>query len=208
MIMSVGGSSTSAILTGKAPGWLASNTTMPTYLLIYSIMFYFPNSYQVFTFIPSFILDPILLTVDGLIRANGICSLGVDNIRFGKQDNPLLNTSWVAILLCGSLCGCGGGLWESTFKFASPEWTFSTPSALLNPTYDMKISFITTLFYALTTSDVQIATVSFTPLLDINQGKALAILGFVGLNLYKLKDPTRIRFLQDTKDVETKEKVQ
>ncbi|CAG8558240.1 46336_t:CDS:2 [Gigaspora margarita] len=208
MIMTVGGSSTSAILTGNAPSWLASNTTMTTYLWIYSMMFYFPNFHQYFTSIPSFILDPILLTADGFIRANAICSSGVDHIRFGKHYNPSLNTSWVAILICGTLCGCGGGLWESTFQLASPKWTFCTPPAFLNPTHDMKMSFITTLFYALTTSDIQLPIISFTPLLDIDQGRALATLVFIGLNLIKLKDPTHIRYSQDTKNIENKDKVQ
>ncbi|CAG8647107.1 19619_t:CDS:1, partial [Racocetra fulgida] len=139
---------------------------------------------------------------------NAICSSGVDGIRFGKHDNPSLNTSWVAVLVCGTLCGCGGGLLESAFQLASPKWTFSTPSAFSNPTYDMKMCFITALLYSLTTSDIQISVMSFTPILDIDQGRALAILGFVGLNLVKLKDPTRIKYLQDTKSVENKDKTQ
>lgn len=49
---------------------------------------------------------------------------------------------------------------------------------------------------------------SFTPMLEIDQGKALKILGFTELNLIKLKDPARIRYLQDTKNIETKEKEQ
>ncbi|CAG8801593.1 9375_t:CDS:2, partial [Dentiscutata erythropus] len=208
MIMTVGGSTTSAILTGNAPSWLASNTTMTTYLWIYSIMFYFPNFHQYFTSIPPFILDPILITADGFIRANAICSSGVDRIRFGKHDNPLLNTSWVAILICGTLSGCGGGLWESTFQLASPKWTFSTPPAFINPPYDMKTSFITALLYTLTTSDIQFPIMSFTPMLDIDQGRALAIICFVGLNLAKLKDPTHIRYSQETKSIENKDKVQ
>ncbi|CAG8605925.1 21030_t:CDS:1 [Cetraspora pellucida] len=171
-------------------------------------MFYFPSFQQFFISIPSSLLDPILLISDGFIRGNAICSSGVDRIRFGTYDNPSLNSSWVAILVCGTLCGCGGGLLESTFQFASPKWTFSTPSAFLNPTYDMKMSFIIALFYALTTSDVQISVMSFTPILDIDQGRALAILGFVGLNLAKLKDSTRIKYWQDTKSVENKDKTQ
>jgi len=154
-------------------------------------MFYFPPFYWIIKILPSNLLNIIFLTVDGMIRAKGICSLGVDNIRYGTFyggiDNKLMNSSWVAILICGTLCGCGGGIFDSAFNISSPTWTFSTPKTFIKPTYDMKISFYIALFYALTTSSDEYTVTKFTiPLFSINQGRVLAIIGMIVLNLAKM----------------------
>ncbi|CAG8597969.1 7903_t:CDS:2 [Diversispora eburnea] len=144
IVMSVGGSTTSAILCGKAPHWLASNTTITTYLIIYFLIFYIPFFHRFCNSIPKIILDPILLIADGILRTSSIYSI-IDNILFEMNDEPLLKNSWVAILLCGTLSGCGGSIWVSAFQMKSPNWSFTTPSTFLEPTYDMKISFMITL---------------------------------------------------------------
>jgi hypothetical protein len=82
------------------------------------------------------------------MKANSICSSGVDGARF----TPGLTESWVAAVLCGTLCGCGGGMWATTFGLDSPQWQFTgTPGIVLQPTYDMKASlFVASAYTALT----------------------------------------------------------
>ncbi|RIA86562.1 hypothetical protein C1645_829072 [Glomus cerebriforme] len=191
-IMGVGGSTISNILIGKPPGWLASNSTMTIYWISYLLMFYFPPFYRMIDILPSNLLNIIFLTVDGMIRAISICSSGVDNIRYGSFhgiDNKLINSSWVAILICGTLCGCGGGILDSIFSISSPTWTFSAPSSFTKPTYDVKISFCIALFYSLTTTSSDSIVTKFTiSLFNISEGRTLAIFGMVILNLAKLVD--------------------
>lgn len=157
-------------------------------------MSYFPQFYWLIDMLPSNLLNLIFVTADGMVRAIAICSSGVDNVRFGSFhgiDNKSMNSSWVAILICGSLCGCGGGILDSTFRISSPTWTFSTPTAFIKPSYDMKISFFIALFYALTTttsSDEYIDTRFTIPLFSINQGRTLAIFGMIILKLAKIID--------------------
>ncbi|CAG8551393.1 7289_t:CDS:2 [Funneliformis mosseae] len=189
-VMGVGGSTISNILIGKPPGWLTSNSIITAYWTMYSLINYVPPLYWIIKLLPSDLLNIIFLTVDGMLRALAICSSGVDSVRYGSFhviDNKSINSSWVAILISGTLCGCGGGILDSAFNVTSPTWTFSTPSAFVKPTYDMKVSFYIALFYALTTVSNEHEVTNFTiQLFSINQGKILAILGMVTLNLAKL----------------------
>ena len=152
------------------------------YRMTYLSMFYFPQFYRLINILPSNVLNIIFLSADGMIRAIAICSSGVDSIRYGSFhgiDSKLMNSSWLAILICGSLCGCGGGILDSAFNISSPTWTFSTPTAFIKPTYDMKVSFFITLLYALTSSDEYVATRFTIPLFSINQGRVFAIFGMI-----------------------------
>ncbi|CAG8658157.1 6194_t:CDS:2, partial [Acaulospora morrowiae] len=200
-IIGFGGSTTSAILCGKVPGWLASNTTITTYLIIHFMMFYFSPFHRFLVSLPKSLIDPIFLIVDGIQRTNSICLSGVDLVRFGMYDESLMNTSWAAILLCGTLSGCGGGIWASALQVSSPKWSFNIPSAIIEPTFNMKTSFAIALFYALITSP-QIAGLSLSPIVDIDQGRTLAIIGMIGLNFVKFNET-----LKRTRDTKTQKKI-
>ncbi|RUP47187.1 hypothetical protein BC936DRAFT_146032 [Jimgerdemannia flammicorona] len=52
-------------------------------------------------------LQPLLIIVDAFRRTFDIASFGVDGVRSGD----LGEGKWVAMILCGTLSGCGGGLW-------------------------------------------------------------------------------------------------
>nr|CAG8493720.1 666_t:CDS:2 [Entrophospora candida] len=194
IVMSVGGSTSSAILCGEAPKWLSSNVTITTYFLIYTLMFYFQPFYRLSNLIPNNIINPILLIADGILRGYSICLLGIDSIRYDSRNkDPDLSNSLVAMILCGTLCGSGGAIWTSAFKLGSPFWSFTTPSVLLQPSYDMKSSFLLSLFYISTTT---------TSTLTIDQGRTFSILLAIAFNLVKLKELNESSSLRKLEDIE------
>ncbi|CAJ0759905.1 19899_t:CDS:2 [Entrophospora sp. SA101] len=180
IVMSVGGSTSS----GKQ---VFTN-------LIYTLMFYFQPFYRLSNLIPNNIINPILLIADGILRGYSICLLGIDSIRYDSRNkDPDLSNSLVAMILCGILCGSGGSIWTSAFKLGSPFWSFTTPSVLLQPSYDMKSSFLLSLFYISTTT---------TSTLTIDQGRTFSILLAIAFNLVKLKELNESSSLRKLEDIE------
>jgi hypothetical protein len=67
---------------------------------------------------------------------------GVDGVEGTVGANK-----WMAQLICGTLAGCGGGLWMDAFRLDEPHWTFGTPRLLRAASTDMKITLATVVLY-------------------------------------------------------------
>lgn len=63
--------------------------------------------FEVINAIPQNLLQPILITADGILRGIAVAKVGVDGVRLGDIGPG----KYVAMLLCGTLCGGGGGIW-------------------------------------------------------------------------------------------------
>ncbi|KAJ3358148.1 hypothetical protein GGF32_000720 [Allomyces javanicus] len=118
-VLSFGGTTLSAFLLGHPPGWLLSNTTLPIYTAIYLLFRYGP-AHRILRLI-SFPTHLACAVGDGLARALAITRLGVDTVLARHPG------SYVAMLICGTLCGCGGGLLNSTFGFSQASWKLGVP---------------------------------------------------------------------------------
>ncbi|CAJ0632326.1 7761_t:CDS:2 [Entrophospora sp. SA101] len=112
-----------------------------------------------------------------VMSVGGSTSSGIDSIRYDSRNkDPDLSNSLVAMILCGS-----------------PFWSFTTPSVLLQPSYDMKSSFLLSLFYISTTT---------TSTLTIDQGRTFSILLAIAFNLVKLKELNESSSLRKLEDIE------
>ncbi|KAI9595792.1 hypothetical protein BDF19DRAFT_422247 [Syncephalis fuscata] len=148
MAMALGGSTSAAVLMGLPPSWLSSNTTLPTYAIVYLAMFRAPGdiAFRLLDAIEPYI-RPILLLADGLTRANAQAGFAIESIRA----MPALQNSLIAQLLCGTLAGCGGGIITDAFNLTAADWGLRTPAAFKEEHYDLRVSLSTTLIYAMTT---------------------------------------------------------
>ena len=146
-------------------------------------------------------LNPILDLANFLYKANSICESGVERVR--NDERYPLNSSWVAMVICGTLSGCVGSLWVSTFQIATPEWGFkSTPQVLVEPSYVMKASLVVSSLYTWSTSGEGDGMFQF----DKKEGRALAMLGMSIFSLIKTSELTlRIRNIGVQSNGETSE---
>ncbi|CAO3607659.1 unnamed protein product [Cunninghamella echinulata] len=150
IVMAAGGGSTVALLRGEPLGILKSNMFFGIYGATYWLMFSNPYLYQFTQYLFSMpVLQEVLILADGILRNYAITRVGIE----GVGSNPSLGEDkWVAKIICGTLAGSGGGFWLDTFRLHQEHWTFTTPQFLRTPTIDMKASFLSTLFYIITTS--------------------------------------------------------
>ncbi|CAG8603645.1 4997_t:CDS:2 [Paraglomus brasilianum] len=187
LVTALGGNTTTALLLGQPPSWLVSNTIIPTYVAVHIAYFHLPQVRGLLHSIPDYIFNPILDLANILYKANSICLSGVEKIR--TDERYPLNNSWVAMVICGTLSGCAGGLWVSTFQIATPEWGFkSTPKVLVEPSYIMKASFVVSLLYTWGTSGEGNGIFQF----DKKEGRALAMLGMSLFSLIKTDELAQI----------------
>lgn len=150
MVLSFGGTTLAAILLGIHPSWIASNSLIPTYTLIYVLFFNTRNRFfKITRTVPLF--SELLFTLgDSIARTMAITSFGIDTIRL-NSDAPLAN-SMVACVITGTLSGCGGGLVDSIFNVTKQQWTLGTPMVITNPknfkaSLDFWVAFVTSLVY-------------------------------------------------------------
>ncbi|CAO3624362.1 unnamed protein product [Cunninghamella blakesleeana] len=150
VVISTGGGSTAALLRGEPLGTLKSNSYWGIYGGVYWLMFSNPYFYQFTQYLFSIpTLQEVLILADGILRNYSITKIGIEGVSL----NPSLgDDKWVAKLILGTLAGCGGGFWIETFRLNQEHWTFQTPQVLRTPNIDMKFSFLSTLFYLITTS--------------------------------------------------------
>ncbi|KAG0762948.1 hypothetical protein G6F24_006397 [Rhizopus arrhizus] len=143
LVMRAGGGCTVSILRGEPIGILKSNAT-------YFFMFSNTYVYQILDVLFNVpMIEHVFTLSDSILRALAMCQSGID----GVTSNPALGPNkYVAKVLCGTLAGCGGGLWIDTFRLTHSNWSFSTPRLLHAASIDMKTSFTSTLFYVAATS--------------------------------------------------------
>ncbi|KAI9230635.1 MAG: hypothetical protein DHS80DRAFT_28705 [Piptocephalis tieghemiana] len=146
MVMAMGGSSIASLVLGIPPPWILSNTTVPTYALVYSLLHHSPSDtpYMLMETL-SPILDPILIIADGCARALAQASAGADTARL------IAPGSHIASLLCTTIAGCGGGIIADMLDLRSNQWTFRVPSHFQSPSLDLRASAAVGLLYTLTT---------------------------------------------------------
>ncbi|KAI8984627.1 hypothetical protein BDF20DRAFT_911704 [Mycotypha africana] len=150
LVMATGGGCTVSLLRGEPMGILKSNEFWALHCSTYLAMFSNPYVYQVIDFLFSIpAIEHMFTLSDSILRAFAMIQTGVE----GVASNPALGTDkLVAKILCGTLAGCGGGLWIDAFQLNQPIWTFSTPRLLHSASIDMKASFFTTIFYVAATT--------------------------------------------------------
>ncbi|KAL1924354.1 uncharacterized protein VTP21DRAFT_7389 [Calcarisporiella thermophila] len=181
MVASVGGSTTSAILMGIPPGWLASNTVLPAYAATYFAVFYLPGVYPVLLRVRP-LLDPFLISADGLTRFSAITSFAIDACHFRPEVAPRLGGSWIAMLVCGTIAGCGGGLWNDALQLGSAHWGLRTPRGFKTPTWDMAAAFLTAACYTFY-SMPEILRFETKGAASLEEAKALSAFVMVGILL-------------------------
>lgn len=112
-----------SILLGQPIGWLCSDVTVCTYLLIFALS-YSRFTRDIFRFIVN--LEPfatIISVVDDMSWGNCITMLGVQRaLNPMHAASPVKNSASAAILL-GTLAGCGGGLLRSDKANMDAFWT-------------------------------------------------------------------------------------
>jgi hypothetical protein len=137
------------------PSWLGSNVVVPTYTLSFLLIQY-TYLYDILRdMVPPAVLDTILITADGSLRALSIAKLGVDGsrMRFAADSHyPGATEPWFAMLLLGMISGSGGGMWGDFLKLKTHKWALSTPSWASAATFDMKAALLSAFFYAASTS--------------------------------------------------------
>ncbi|GAN07030.1 hypothetical protein MAM1_0145c06520 [Mucor ambiguus] len=150
LVMATGGGCTVAVLRGEPIGILKSNEFWGIHCTTYLAMFSNPYVYQVVDFLFSIpVVEHVFTLSDSILRALAMIQVGVE----GVSANPALGADkFVAKVLCGTLAGCGGGLWIDAFRLNQPNWSFSTPRLLHVASVDMKVSFLTSLFYVFATT--------------------------------------------------------
>ncbi|KAG2175557.1 hypothetical protein INT43_001204 [Umbelopsis isabellina] len=148
VMMSAGGGCTVSLLRGEPLGILRNDTYWAIYGGVYWATFSNEIIFEIINAIPQNLLQPILITADGILRGIAVAKVGVDGVRLGDIGPG----KYVAMLLCGTLCGGGGGIWADAFRLTQHTWSFSTPRVLMAPGVDLKASFVVALFYMLSTS--------------------------------------------------------
>ncbi|CEP08076.1 hypothetical protein [Parasitella parasitica] len=150
LVMATGGGCTIAVLRGEPIGILKSNEFWGIHCSTYLAMFSNPYVYQFVDFLFSIpLVEHVFTLSDSILRALAMIQVGVE----GVGSNPALGPDkFVAKVLCGTLAGCGGGLWIDAFRLNQPNWSFSTPRLLHVASVDMKVSFLTSLFYVVATT--------------------------------------------------------
>lgn len=172
LVMATGGGCTVAVLRGEPIGILKSNQFWGIHCTTYLAMFSNPYVYQLVNFLFSVpVVEHIFTLSDSVLRALAMIQVGID----GVNSNPALGPDkFVAKILCGTLAGCGGGLWIDAFRLNQPVWSFSTPRLLHVASVDMKISFATTLFYLATTTPAVVEYLNL-PELKIVEAQAWSV---------------------------------
>ncbi|KAF8975565.1 hypothetical protein BGZ46_009018 [Entomortierella lignicola] len=140
------------------PSWLGSNVAVPTYALSFFLIQY-TSLYDILrNTVPPAVLDSVLITVDGSLRALSIAKLGVDGsrMRFAADTHQGgaggVSEPWFAMLLLGTIAGSGGGMLADLLRLKTHQWTLATPTFVHAVTFDMKAAFLSTFFYAASTS--------------------------------------------------------
>ncbi|KAI7907598.1 uncharacterized protein BX663DRAFT_5323 [Cokeromyces recurvatus] len=152
-------------------------------LIIFSATYFAMSSnsyvYQIIDFLFSIpVIEHLFTLSDSILRALAMIQFGIE----GVSSNPALGSDKiVAKILCGTLAGCGGGLWIDTFQLNQPSWSFSTPRLLHVASLDMKASFFTTLFYIASTSTAFCEYLSLSALKPIEAQAWSAVLLSGGL---------------------------
>lgn len=163
---------------------------------------------------------------DSILRTLAMVQVGIE----GVNSNPNLGTDkLVAKIICGTLAGCGGGLWIGiyiytvyiistvikcfffildAFRLNQPNWSFSTPRLLHIASIDMKISLATSLFYIGATTPAFVEYLSL-PLLKAEEAQAWSVIMLTsGLvyGSYTNKLAKRTKALQELKEKSLDEK--
>ncbi|KAF9384812.1 hypothetical protein CPB97_005361 [Podila verticillata] len=155
LAMSLGGGFSASILLGMPPSWLGSNVVVPTYALSFFLIQYTALYDILQQLVPPAVLDSILITADGSLRALSIAKLGVDGsrMRFAADSHvPGASEPWFAMLLLGMIAGSGGGMWGDFLRLKTHHWTLQTPTWTHTATWDMKAALLSAFFYASSTS--------------------------------------------------------
>ncbi|KAI8343974.1 hypothetical protein BC941DRAFT_326384, partial [Chlamydoabsidia padenii] len=108
VVMACGGGCTVALIRGEPLGILKSNEFWVIHSITYLGMFSNDIIYQgIHWLFCSFPLVEHVFTVsDGFLRTMAMVQGGVDGVETALGPNK-----WMAQLICGTLAGCGGGLW-------------------------------------------------------------------------------------------------
>ncbi|ORX81344.1 hypothetical protein K493DRAFT_308095 [Basidiobolus meristosporus CBS 931.73] len=187
--LSFGGTTTSALLLANPPGWLASNALLPIYTLIYLAIFKSPFDvvFQLLNFLGP--LTELVLSIGDCISCTfAITSMGVEATRLSS--NKYIASSYVGMLICGTLSGCGGGIFTDAFQLTRRVWAFRTPAVYSALGSDMKVCFSITSLYVFTTSPFAFAKylgldAAWFPLLSAHEAKTVCCSVLLGTMLYR-----------------------
>lgn len=150
LVMATGGGSTVSILRGEPIGILKSNEFWAIHCTTHFVMFSNAYAYQIVDVLFNIpIIEHLFALSDSILRALSMCQNGIDGVSNHPELGP---DKYVAKVLCGTLAGCGGGLWIDAFRMNESNWSFSTPRLLRIASIDMKASLTGSLFYVAATS--------------------------------------------------------
>ncbi|KAI8352455.1 hypothetical protein EDC96DRAFT_517995 [Choanephora cucurbitarum] len=115
LVMASGGGCTVAVLRGEPIGILKSNEFWAIHCATYVAMFSNTMFYQTIDFLFSIpLVEHIFTLSDSILRTLAMVQSGIE----GVNHNPGLGQDKiVAKIICGTLAGCGGGLWIGKFYY-------------------------------------------------------------------------------------------
>ncbi|KAI9223483.1 hypothetical protein BC828DRAFT_375809 [Blastocladiella britannica] len=154
LVLSFGGTTLTAILLARTPGWFATSDPLTIYTLVYLAYRYLPLVLRIHNLL-GLPLNLALAAADGASRALAISAFAIDTVR--SLPAPI-NTSLPAIVLGGTLSGCGGGLIAGVFGVTQREWRVGAPRA----TFDVLLAATVAVGYASATSPLMSSVVGFT----------------------------------------------
>lgn len=89
---------------------LMTPSTRTTYWLMFSNPYVFQFLQYLFS-IP--LVEQLFTAADGVMRTSSVIRNGIEGVALNPE---LGQDKWVAKILCGTLSGCGGGLWVGTCR--------------------------------------------------------------------------------------------
>ncbi|KAK9718605.1 hypothetical protein K7432_005353 [Basidiobolus ranarum] len=180
------------MLLASPPGWLASNTVLPVYTLIYLAIFKCPFDlvFRLLTLLgplTGFFLD----VGDSISRTFAITNMGVEAVRLSSRS--YVTNSYIGMLICGTLSGCGGSIFSDDFQQTQYSQASQTSEVLSALGFDMKLNFSVALVYVLTTSPftwVKYLSLigldeSWAPLLSTHEAKTVCWSILLGTMIYR-----------------------
>ncbi|KAG0778509.1 hypothetical protein G6F57_011391 [Rhizopus arrhizus] len=113
LVMATGGGCTVSFIRGEPIGILKSNEFWAIHCTAYFAMFSNSYAYQMMDFLFNIPFVEHMFTLsDSILRTLAMCQNGIDGTTFNPDLGP---DKYIAKILCGTLAGCGGGLWIGNY---------------------------------------------------------------------------------------------
>ena len=158
----------SAFLMGEPIPWLCCNVTIPTYIIVWTLINYFPGNLisKLFCRQPFFLIIRVL---DSMSWGHAVTTWGVDKVAMSPYSYSYVFRIAVGSFLflkkknkkrkrkekktteinhAGLVSGSGGGFLNETFNLRQTNWSFNTPKHYMGPSFGVLVTLATSIFYS------------------------------------------------------------